>query len=544
MILDLATIIKIIENNPNKKRIDYAVKMHNDLNMHVNSVGVDDYIEQISEYENDDQRKVRKKLRESNKGLFASLLHPTQKVFSAKGGSKRYNLPSSSQDEFKNRLLNVAHGLSINKWLEKKVFNKYITDPNGIIFMEVSDNQTKPTFKSISSIYDYVSTGQKVEYVIFKPFKVEGDDNEFYRVVDDSYDYLIRKEKAKDKDSFNYSIVEEETFVNHFGYCPAFIISDIFHPTEEIQSSFIDETLEKASKFFFDNSIHTVHKLLHGFAKYWEYGRDCLNCNGTGIVTANGEQTSCTVCKGTGSRPNGDVSDKLIVPFPNADENIITKFSGFESPDIEIWRQYKSDLKDHEKDLYKTLWNINYVSEQNNKTATQSYLEVQPINDKLNTVSDNFEKLEKFIVDAMGEFYYGRVYQGCLINYGRRYLIESPEAIWDKLTKAIQSKMPVIHITDISKEYIESKYANNEMESSIKLKLLDIEPFTYLSIQEVIGLGVSDNDIKKKIYFHEWYSGKSEAELILKDKNQLSMELEEYITVKEFRKPEQNNQTE
>lgn len=531
MVLSLDDIKEIIINNPNGKRISKAVEQHNLLNMHVNGVNVDAYIEEIKHYENSIQRDVRKRLSESNKGLFHGLLHPTQKVFSAKGGARRYHLSETLQKELKIKLSNTSHGLPLKKWLEKKIFNKYITDPNGVLFMEVSDNTVKPTFKSITSIFDYKSTGQKVEYIVFKPFKDKKDKNIYYfRVVDDEKDYLIKRIKKDGNDIF--SIVRDETYENVFGYCPAFVVSDIFHPTEEMQTSFIDEVLEKANKFFFDNSIHTVHKLLHGFSKYWEYGRDCMNCNGTGIATVGGESTSCHICNGTGSRPNGDVSDKLIVPFPNGDEKVITKFSGFESPDISIWKQYKEDLKDHEKDLVRMLWNTNYTNDTKSSTATGRFLDIQPVNEKLNTISDNFERLEKFITDSIGLFYFDTSYNGASIINGRRYLVESTDVIWEKLTKAIKDNMPVVHIADISKEYIESRYSNNEYQMEIMLKLLEIEPFAYMTVQDVISLNVSENDVKKKIYFQEWYSDKSDAELILKDKSTLKKELEEYTKTK------------
>lgn len=534
MILDFTKIIDIINNNPNKKRIEKAVEQHNLLNMHVNGVDVDKYIEEIKNYENSIQRKVRTKLSESNKGLFYGLLHPTTKVFSAKGGARRYHISNTLQKDLKAKLSNTAHGLPLKKWLEKKIFNKYITDPNGVLFMEVADSTTTPTFKSITSIYDYHSTGQKVEYIVFKPFKKDKkEDIDYFRVVDDAKDYLIKRSKI-DKE-YSFSIVQEETFINHFGYCPAFIVSDIFHPTDDIQTSFIDEILEKANKFFFDNSVHTVHKLLHGFTKYSEYGRDCMNCNGTGIETVDATTQSCHVCTGTGFRPNGDVSDKVIIPFPQEGEPVITKFSFFESPDIAIWKQYKEDLKDHEKDLVRMLWNTNYSNDAKSETATGRFLDVQPVNEKLNTISDNFERLEKFVTDAIGTFYFENSYQGSTIINGRRYLVESTDVIWDKLTKAIKNRMPIVHISDISKEYIESRYSNNEFQMEIMLKLLEVEPFTYMSVQDVISLGLSDTEIKKKIYFQEWYANKTEAELTLKDKQTLKLDLEEFIKTKELK---------
>lgn len=534
MILSKEEIFKILEDNPNKDLISKAVHKHKLLNMHVNGVGVKEHLASLKDYETKLQTEVGQKIVESNKGLFNALLHPVSKVFSAKGGSKRHDLPTYSTKQFKNLLSNVAHGLSVRKWLEKKIFNKYITDPNGVLFIEVSNNEATPTFKSITSVYDYLVIGQKVEYIVFKPEKIDDDsDKLYYRVVDDAFDYYIEADKKDEKT--NFSILEDKTFPVHFKSCPAFVVSDIFNDVIDVKSSFVEPTLEKANSFLYDNAVHTKHKLLFGFAKYWEYGRDCVPCNGDGVIQNKdtGNYEKCSFCEGTGRRPFGDVTDKLILDLPQSkDDLVLDKYSGFDTPDLQIWKQYKEDLKDHEQSLFRILWNINYLSEQTTKTATQSTLEVQPINDKLHSVSDNFEKLETFVTESLGYFYYEDAYKGSSINYGRRYLIESPDAIWNKLTTAKEKKMPVVFLINLTKEYIQSLYANNEIESSIQMKLLSIEPFLFMTIDEVIGLSISEEDKKRKIYFQEWLQSKNDTELLLKSKESLITELTEFINQK------------
>lgn len=536
MVLSKEDIFKILEENPNKKSIDEAIRKHSLLNMHVNGVGVKEHLSSLKDYETKLQTEVGQKIVESNKGVFNSLLHPINKVFSAKGGSKRYDLPTYLSQEFKNKLSDVAHGVSLRKWLEKKVFNKYITDPNGLIFIEVSNNEAKPTFKSITSIYDYKTVGQKVEYVVFNPVKIDDTNKLYYRVVDDAFDYWIESSKKGDKSSF--TIDQDKTFPVHFKSCPAYIVSDIFDDVCDIKASFVDSTLEKANTFLYDNAVNTKHKLLFGFAKYWEYGRDCVPCDGDGVILNKDTdvQEKCWSCGGSGRRPFGDVTDKLILDLPkDKDDVVLSKYSGFDSPDLEIWKQYKEDLKDHEKDIFKTLWNINFVTEQTTKTATQTVMEVQPINDKLHSVSDCFEKLEQFVTDNLGYFYYEDRYKGSFINYGRRYLIESPDVIWNKLTKAKSDKMPAVFLMNLTKEYIQSLYANNDIECSIYLKILGIEPFLFMTVDEVISLGVSDDDKKRKIYFQDWFQTKSETELLLNTRELLLTDLQDFVSQKTFK---------
>ncbi|AUC15420.1 hypothetical protein BTO06_09835 [Tenacibaculum sp. SZ-18] len=534
MTLSTEEIIEIIKSNPNKASITEAIKQHNELNMHVNAVGVHEHLASLKDYETDLQIKVGSKIIESNKGLYNSLLNPTTKVFSAKGGTKRYELPNSSKDKFREELNNVAHGLNVRKWLEKKIFNKYITDPNGIIFIEVENENPKATFKSITSIYDYKLVGQKVEYVVFNPFKKDEDSDKFYyRVVDDLNDYIF------EKDNDTVRLIEEETFENHFNECPAIVVSDIFDDVSGIKSSFVSNTLEKANKFLYDNSVHSKHKLLFGFSKYWEYGITCNTCSGEGVVRGeDGGEVECSSCHGTGVRSLGDVTDKRVIPLPIDKESpVLKEFSGHETPDLDIWKQYKEDLKDHKKELYKELWNVNYTieSQGQSKTATEAVIDVQPINDKLHSVTDNFEKLEKFVTDLYGVFHYESQYKGSSINYGRRYLIESPDVLWKKLCNAKAEKMPYVFLINLTKEYIQSLYANNEEECAIQMKLLKIEPFVFMTIDEVVKLNIDSIEKKKKIYFQEWYKSKSETQLLLGRKEELEKDLEVFINTKSYK---------
>lgn len=530
MTLSKEEIIKILKNNPNKGVIQEAVKEHNVLNMHINAIGVHEHLASLKSYETDLQINVGKKIIESNKGLFHSVLNPTNKIFSAKGGTKRIELTDLHKKDFTQKLKNVAHQLPVRKWLEKKIFNKYVTDPNGIIFIEINEGVATPTFKSIKSIYDYKVQGQKVEYVVFKSFTK--DDKEYFRVVDDAYDYLIERNNE------DFKIITEQTFENHFGECPAIVVSDIFHQTIDIKTSFVDSILEKANSFLYDNSIHKKHKLLFGFSKYWEYGVTCPVCDGGGMVRdEHGGEKVCGSCHGTGVRSLGDVTDKRIIPLPTDKESpVLKEFSGHETPDLDIWKQYNEDLKDHKRDIYKTLWNVNYIAENNgnNRTATEVVVDLQPINEKLHSISDNFEKIESFITDLLGVFYYENAYKGASINYGRRYLIESPDAIWKKLSEAKKDKMPLVFLMNLTKEYIQSLYANNEAECAIQMKLLTVEPFLFMTISEVIGLSISEEEKKKKIFFQEWYQTINETQILLSTKEQLQNSLMNYIKTKDY----------
>ena len=178
-----------------------AEKEHEKLNVHVNGIGLDKYLQQISNCENEKQFKARKELAISNRFLFANLLRPIDKVFSAKGGSVSYQLSESQKKVLINKLTHVRGGMSIKKWIQEIQLNRLYVDPAGLVFFEWKDGITYPTVKSINSIYNYQCDGRIPEWVIFKPENRK--DGTYYGVIDESFDYTVRQSPS------GYSISEQ-----------------------------------------------------------------------------------------------------------------------------------------------------------------------------------------------------------------------------------------------------------------------------------------------------------------------------------------------
>ena len=137
-------------------RIEKARIYSDTLNLHVNGVGLDKALEKINNYENDAQKLARDKFAISNKFITDRLLRPTDSVFSAKGGFSRYLFKSeneSKETEFKGKLKDIYSGYSLSQYIHRIWFDKYIVDPNGLIFMEVEEDGSGiyPCYKSIHS---------------------------------------------------------------------------------------------------------------------------------------------------------------------------------------------------------------------------------------------------------------------------------------------------------------------------------------------------------------------------------------------------------
>ncbi len=205
MILTNEEALPIIEKRPNKKMIEGAQTYTKKLLMHVKGVGLDAYIEKIEAWEKEDVIKIRKKYAVSNKAMFSRVLRPTDKVFSAKGGSAYYNLGDTATQKFKDYLGNIVYGYTIKQWLEIFWMPAMAYDPMGLIMVEVNqNNHAYPTYKSIMDVFEMQLTGRNVEYVIFKmdariddAVKAgEGSQAQIYRIVDDASDRLVKLENG------------------------------------------------------------------------------------------------------------------------------------------------------------------------------------------------------------------------------------------------------------------------------------------------------------------------------------------------------------
>ena len=530
MILEVEQIKELILEPANADMIDYARRYAKKLNMHINGIGLDDYIKQINNYENKEQYELRQLYKRSNKALFKNILQPLVKVFHTRGGAKYYNLPENSEKQFKEILSNIK-GKSIQQWVEKTWGRKKLTDPTGLIFVEISKDgtDTYPTYKSIHSIYDMQLTGTKPEYVIFEPEEttIKDDDEkdiiiERYRVVDDAWDYIFEKRNEE------ITLIEDETFPNFYEIVPAVLISAEIDENYGNGMSFIDASLEIANEVVDDNSIKNIFKKMHGFPSYWEYERKCLACHGDGKI--KGE--NCPICGGDGIRRKKDVSDITTVVLDDEGKANPVPPAGYVSPDLETWKQMNDELDYLGKAIHYVTWGTHAIENATGETATGRYLDIDPVHTNLNLVANEAENIEKFITDLMGLFYFGNAYQGSTIIYSRRYQLESPDEILAKLAKMKTENIPENIIRNKYKEYLQAEYSNDPYEMSKQIKLFNLAIYPLYTAKELSGMNIPQEEIFRKLYFTDWTNSINDNDLLFEKEKALINKRDEYINTK------------
>lgn len=500
-----------------------AQKEQKRLNVHINGKNTAAYLETIDTIENANQLELRKKFLTTNRHVFANIARPIDKVFSAKGGGNIYNLNTDSKEKkLIDRLSNIRHGKSIRKWIKDIQSNKYYSDPAGLVFFEWDKEKTYPTIKSINSIQNYRSDGRDLEWLLFAPIEDEKKETKTYRFVDDTYDYTILEKDGA------YTLLEELTYKNPFKKVPAIINSDIINSDLTYNESPFELIISLADHYLRTGTIKNLNEFLHGYPIFWRYLTDCKNCSGTGYIEGN----ECPKCNGSGKNLSKDITDIIQLERPEAGEPVLAPdLAGYVTPDIASWQEMRTEQDTLQTLMELTVWGSKMVRDADNETATAAFLNVQPANERLNGFSDAFEDMEKKMTDLIGVFYL-KSYEGSSISYGRRYLVESPDAIWKKYQEAREKGISKVALDYLLIQFYQSEYSNDLKNLSIAQKSIRLEPFVHKTDEELINLPVTEEDKKAKVYFNEWFKQLSTIDLLSKEVKALETEFKTYLNTK------------
>ena len=514
--------------------IKQAEKDYVRLQVHVNGIGTAKYLTHITGYENARQFELRQTFTVSNRFVSSNLLRPVDKVFNANGGSKIYQTAGkASEKKLREKLSSVRPGLSISKYIQNIQANKYYSDPCGLVFFEWEDGETKPTQKPITSILNYNQVGRGVSWVIFKGFIRPGKQGQFYRVVDDKFDYLIH-----DTGGDVVKIVEKETFKNPWGRVPAIINSDIISPNLQYNESPLWDVIDLMDGYLTQHSTKSIYTFLHDYPVFWAFVQPCRACDGTRLY----EGKTCIACNGEGHTFRKDVSDVIMLKPPKSkdDPNIAPDIAGYVAPSIKTSVEQRTNLDWIWGLMHFSMWGTARQEKAENETATAAFIDSQPVNDRLNKFTDSFEGLEKLMTDIIGEFYLKEAYKGSSINYGRRFLVEPPDVIWKKYEKAKTTGSPKVSLDYLLAQFYQSEFSNDLESLVIAQKGIKLEPFIHKTDEEIDKLPIMVEDKLSKYYFNELFKSLSEDDILIKDIEALGKEFETYMESKTITKTKED----
>lgn len=574
MILTFEQVQFVVLKNPNKSYVDQGKEMAKKLMLHLHGKGMDEAIKRVDYFENEDVHKARKDYAVSNKDLFSRLLQQEDMVFTARGGSSYFHLGDNDESTVNQLLDDVRYDLSLRKWIRNFALQAYRCDPMAIIFMEVETatvdqngriNEPKvyPTYKSIYCIYDYQTTGRRLEYVCFnlsvgeckaygitdERFKGMTDDAEsgYFRIVDDAKDLIVQRKEGTVILTTN--ITQRNPLPNNWNRTPGFIISDLIQFNDpQLFVSPLDMVIELADCFLNDRSVRDLQKKYHGFSKAIEPLLKCSTCMGATMVMG-APCPSCTppgADRGTGYKIKTKVSDVARFPLDLMEKGFDWRnFFGYASPDVDGWEKQDTSLDDLEELMEMTYWGTVRMKrpapgkQGDAITATESKSNDAPKEARLNMTADWAERTENMIADFIGEYWFKGTWKKSSISYGRDYILKTADELMEIYQTMRTKGAPDFSLDEALEKYYRARYQNNPVQQVKYLKMLDVEPFPHITVQVAKTLVTDFTDYNAKLYFGEWSNTVPDAKWVSPSfpPFKLILELKEYVKAKGLKEP-------
>ena len=551
--------VKDIVNGELDPRIKAARAMKDKLRLHVDGIGLQSFLARINNYENEGQFKARKDHAISNKFLSEELLRPVDNAFHARGGSKNYKFSTKQEENeiaIAKILIDVKGGQSLSDYMENEWFHWFVVDPNGLIFTEIQEDEIisedaageiitdiervlRPTYKSISEIRAYKQNGNTVDWVIFEPHvTIDGTKldtkKEFFWAVDEKFYYLFKKDDE--------GLIEVDRIENSFNRVPAILNSNIPDSVTGWKKSPIDSQVELFDKYLVSNSVLTISEFFHNYLQQWTYIDKCGLCNGTGTNNESKDinNRNCPRCDGSGQANRKDVTDIIKLKIPDSDQVKIDPPAGFIFAPTDSWDGQINSVERTSGMIFFSQWGTTVsrrtsstratdVKTSANETATGRILDAQPMNNRLNKYSVSIETAQTTLANLFGEYYFPETFEGAIIQKGRRYLIETPDQIWEKYLKSKKDNAPASTLDLLLTQFLESEFRENEQLFIYETKKVKLEPFVHWDVTTVQKLNVAESDYKKKLYFSDWIQTKEVREVIQTPLEKLEVEFTKFV---------------
>jgi hypothetical protein len=240
---------------------------------------------------------------------------------------------------------------------------------------------------------------------------------------------------------------------------------------------------------------------------------------------------TCPSCDGTGNSLRKDVTDVIALrpPTDSADPKIAPDIAGYVQPDLETWREMRVEMDWLWQQMHFTIWGTSYKRDQ--ETATATFIDAQPVNDRLSQFSEAFEDMEQKMTE-LAYLFYTQSANDISINWGKRFMIEPPDSIWRKYESAREKGSPKTTLDYLLSQFYQSEYANDNQSLVTANKRMMLEPFIHLTDKEVKDLGIVGYDLTAKLYFSDWIKNLPDGYVFITDIKKLRTEFDAYIKTK------------
>lgn len=528
----LTDIEKVLANPLHGDDIKNGIRIQDDHKIHVTGEGYISTLADIIGSEraiNYGQRELKEP---ATKFLTKKIKDELSRWKNNQGTRKTYDFGDSKElsNEFRKTLTSVWKSGSIDdfaRWANDALY----TDFGGFAIVErgrmvegaqirdgipskISKNTPYIIFKALEDVHDFQLNGRKVEYIILKfgtvirqkvdrSGVVRDVETKLFRVIDDSQDVIYEMDEDGMRESEEYEVIP-----NRLGFVPAIQLSDIRETplNDHVKTSHISQTMPILQDYLTRHAEHVVSELLHASPLLALKGTKCTYESPDGIKCSNGKiweggrEKNCPVCKGVGATVPKNASEIIIVPELDKDGKTYnpSMIGQYITPPVEVLSHQTKELDILEQRAVYSGTGIKAMVKSNIQTATETILNLKPLEDKISSVLDNIEVVEKFVTDVIGRMVHGDKYKGCEVHYGRRLNVREENIILNEIEQSKRAGLPESEIRLLLQELMATRYRNSNADLERAFMLLDLEPLATQSVKDVIE-SVYVDEITKKV---------------------------------------------
>lgn len=573
MALDLNQISQILEKPAKTQTIQKAVNMQRRLRFHTETnIAISDIGQPATIFLNWVESLLPKdkyhiflqlfKFPLSTSALVEDVYEELERVFHSRNASSSYQFSDSALAEdwvkYRKDVL-----MEPEVW-HNKGWKKMQTSPNSILVVDLPQEQKshypEPYFYwlDIEKVIDYAVSPKDssiLEWIIFE------QEEKKIAVFDDTY---IRVFQLNEKRQITALVSEAK---HDLGYCPArfFWSSYVNEQNKDLKKNPIAKELSNLDWYLFF-SISKQHLDLYApYPIYSAYESECNfensqtgdYCDGGFLRNANGEYKifrdgtveKCPCCSENRMAGPGSFID---IPIPNSAEGV----ADMRSP-VQITTIDKDSLKYNVDECVRLKSAIvssivgsgGTVSEKEAINETQVAANFESKTSVLNALKTNFEEAQKFVEDTICRLRYGSAFIASSINWGTEFYVFTIQELYAKYQQAKTMGATNSELDSIAQQIIEVEYKNNPIVMQRMLILKQLEPYTHMSLKEVIDVHskglLNENKVLIKLNFNELIAKfeRENADIVefgskisIKDKiNIINAKLLEYVQQDEFR---------
>src|ERR1035437_5944227 len=222
----------VLNSKDTPKWVDKARKYSKELCALIDGEDFNTVLIKVDAVESEAKAAARKKYTRDLTDMVDRIKKPIENVFSAIGGTKKYDsgkykLAEALQEKLLNTISDIRDGKSIEQTLETLWMQLYHTDPAGVQYLqyETDENDTDVfiTYQSIGVIRNYIADGQLVGCILFEPVDL-ANGKKSWVLIDDAKHYTIIQEGE------TFTLISDDitkTYEHPFGTCPVIINSNI-----------------------------------------------------------------------------------------------------------------------------------------------------------------------------------------------------------------------------------------------------------------------------------------------------------------------------